>query len=575
MNLTPDPTAPAADRPTRGVRAGSRAALDAMLTDAAIEPGARRLVQPVATARLGGALARRPRRVARRLGGFGAELSRIAVGRSDVAPRKGDRRFGDRAWNESWMFHRLMQSYLALGGAVGDLVDDAGLDWRTDLRARFALDNLLDAIAPTNFPLTNPQVLKETIDRGGGNLVKGGLRFAGDAGRGRLPAMVDTSGFQVGRNLAVSEGSVVAHTDVFELIHYRPTTTEVYETPLLVVPPTINKFYIVDLAPGRSLIEYLVGQGHQVFCISWRNPDAEQSHFDFDTYGQAVLESRDAVAEIARQDAVNVMAACSGGIITSGVVGHLAEEGRLGDLASLTLLVCALDNAQAGTTEALATRPLAAAAVAESARRGYLDGDALASVFSWLRPNDLIWNYVVNNYLLGKEPPAFDILYWNQDTVRMAAGLHRDFVMMALESALATPGGMRVLGSDVDLGKVDLDTYIVAGSNDHIVDWRNAYRSTQLLGGDNRFVLSTSGHIQALINPPHPDSRSSYRIADANPPEIAEWEAAATTQRGSWWPDYIAWLAERSGPLVAAPAKLGSRKHRPIAKAPGTYVHAN
>ena len=212
-------------------------------------------------------------------------------------------------------------------------------------------------------------------------------------------------------------------------------------------------------------------------------------------------------------------------------------------------------------TEALATRPVAAAAVAESARRGYLDGDALASIFSWLRPNDLIWNYVVNNYLLGKEPPAFDILYWNQDTVRMAAGLHRDFVMMALDSALATPGGMRVLGSDVDLGKVDLDTYIVAGSNDHIVDWRNAYRSTQLLGGDSRFVLSTSGHIQALINPPGPDSRSSYRIADTNPPDVADWEAAATTQRGSWWPDYIAWLQPRAGERVPAPKT--ARQPRP------------
>ena len=212
--------------------------------------------------------------------------------------------------------------------------------------------------------------------------------------------------------------------------------------------------------------------------------------------------------------------------------------------------------------------------MAESARRGYLDGDALAGVFSWLRPNDLIWNYVVNNYLLGKEPPAFDILYWNQDTVRMAAGLHRDFVMMALESALATPGGMRVLGSDVDLGKVDLDAYIVAGSNDHIVDWRNAYRSTQLLGGESRFVLSTSGHIQALINPPRPDSRSSYRIADVNPPDIADWEAAATTHRGSWWPDYIAWLQAHAGERVPAPKGLGSRAHKAIAKAPGTYVLA-
>jgi polyhydroxyalkanoate synthase subunit PhaC len=387
--------------------------------------------------------------------------------------------------------------------------------------------------------------------------------------------MVDTDKFQVGGNLALSEGSVVLHSEVFELIQYRPATAEVYETPLLIVPPTINKYYIVDLAPGRSIVEYLVGQGHQVFCISWRNPDREQGYFDFDAYAQSVLEAREAVAEIAGHDAVNVMAACSGGILTSGALGHLADEGRLGEVSSLTLLVCALDNAQAGTTDALATRPVAAAAVAESARRGYLDGEALAGVFAWLRPNDLIWNYVINNYLLGKEPPAFDILYWNQDTVRMAAGLHRDFVGMALENALATPRGMRVLGTDVDLGTVDLDAYIVAGSNDHIVQWRNAYRSTQLLGGDSRFVLSTSGHIQALINPPSPDSRSSYRIADSNPADVAGWETAAVTHRGSWWPDHVAWLESRSGKLVPAPKKLGSRTHKATAKAPGTYVMAS
>ena len=255
-----------------------------------------------------------------------------------------------------------------------------------------------------------------------------------------------------------------------------------------------------------------------------------------------MLEARDAVAEIAGHESVNLMAACSGGIITAGTLGHLAEEGALDGVSSLTLMVCAIDNQQAGTTGALATREMAAVAVAESARRGYLDGEALASVFAWLRPNDLIWNYMINNYLLGKEPPAFDILYWNQDTVRLAAGLHRDFVMMALENALARPAGMRVLGSDVDLHRVGVDSYIVAGSADHIVPWENAYRSTQLLGGESRFVLSTSGHIQALINPPSPDSRSSYRIAESNPPAVADWEAQAAIKQGTWWLDYIEWL---------------------------------
>ncbi|MGO9960476.1 MAG: PHA/PHB synthase family protein [Solirubrobacteraceae bacterium] len=562
-----------------GPRAASRAALEVMLSDAAVGPGATgQLVQPTAAAKLAGGLVRHPRRVARRVGRLGSEAARITAGRSAVKPPKGDRRFSDPAWQGNWLLHRLMQGYLALDSTADGLVDDAQLDWRADLRARFMVDNLLDAIAPTNFPVTNPQVLKETIDRGGANLVKGGRRFIRDVSKGRLPAMVDTSRFQVGGNLAVTEGSVVLHTDVLELIQYRPTTKEVYETPLLIVPPTINKFYVLDLAPGRSLVEYLVGQGHQVFVVSWRNPDQDQSYFDFDTYAQAVLEAREAVAEIAARESVNVMAACSGGIITAGALGHLSAAGDLGEVSSLTLLVCALDNEQAGTTGALATKPLAAAAVAESARRGYLDGDALASVFAWLRPNDLIWNYMINNYLLGKEPPAFDILYWNQDTVRLAAGLHRDFVMMALDNALAKPGGFRVLGTDVDLGQVELDAYIVAGSNDHIVQWTNAYRSTQLLGGQSRFVLSTSGHIQALINPPGregAESRSSYRIAASNPPDVADWEAQAVTHRGSWWPDYIDWLATRSGRQVPAPRKLGSTAHKAMAKAPGTYVMAS
>jgi poly[(R)-3-hydroxyalkanoate] polymerase subunit PhaC len=559
-----------------GARAASRAALGVMLTDAAVEqPGAGRIVQPAAAVKLAGGLASHPGRVSRRVRGLGSQLARIAIGKSDVAPPKGDRRFGDRGWQESWLFSRVMQTYLALEGAADGLVDDAGLDARTDRRTRFMVENLLDAIAPTNFPLTNPQVLKETIDRGGANLVKGGRRFVRDVSMGRLPAMVDTSKFQVGGNLALSEGNVVLHNEVFELIQYRPTTAEVYETPLLIIPPTINKYYIFDLAPGRSVVEYLVNQGHQVFMVSWRNPDRDHSYFDFDTYAQAVLEARDAAAEITKQPSVNVVGACSGGILTAGALGHLAEEGDLSQVESLTLMVSAVDNSQPGTAESLATKPAAAAAVAESARRGYLDGEALANVFAWLRPNDLIWNYVVNNYLLGKEPPAFDILYWNQDTVRLAAGLHRDFVMMALDNAFGTPGGMRVLGTDIDLGKVDLDAYIVAGSKDHIVQWGNAYQSTQLLGGESRFVLSTSGHIQAMINPPSPDSRSSYRIADSNPADVAEWEAKAATHRGSWWPDYVAWLEPHAGDKVPAPKKLGSRKHKAMAKAPGIYVLAS
>jgi polyhydroxyalkanoate synthase len=568
-------TAQTNHRAETGPRAAGQAALDVMLTDAAVGPGtARRFLEPNATVKLGASLARRPDAVARRAVGLGIELGRVAAGGSELAPPKGDRRFADRAWQESWLHRRVMQGYLALSGTVDGLIDDAHLDWKADRQIRFALGNVLDAIAPTNFPFTNPAVLRETIDRGGANLVKGGRRFVRDVSKGRLPAMVDTSKFEVGGNLALTAGGVVLRTDVFELIQYTPQTEEVYETPMLIVPPTINKYYVLDLAPGRSMVDYLLGQGYQVFMVSWRNPDADHGHFDFDTYADAVLEAKQAVAQIASHESVHVMAACSGGIITAGAAGHLAADGRLDELASLTLMVCAIDNEQAGTTSALATREMAAAAVAQSARKGYLEGEALASVFAWLRPNELIWNYLVNNYLLGKEPPAFDILYWNQDTVRLAAGLHRDFIKLALDNALTRPGGFSVLGTEVDLGEVDVDSYLVAGSADHIVPWRNAYRTTQLLGGQPRFVLSTSGHIQALINPPGPDSRSSFRVADEHPADATEWQQNAVTKTGSWWPDYIEWLSSRSGALKAAPSRLGNRSYKAQAKAPGSYVHA-
>jgi polyhydroxyalkanoate synthase len=531
-----------------------QSALEVMLTDG----GGSHFTPPTGVVT---GLARRPHRVARRLGGLGAELASVAAGRSQAAPGRRDRRFADPAWRDSWLYRRILQTHLALTDAADGLIDDAQLDWRQERQARFAAGNLLDALAPTNFPLTNPAVVKAIVDEGGMNLVRGARRFASDFPQ--LPSTVDTRPFAVGENLAVTPGRVVARTEVYELLRYTPQTEEVYETPVLFAPPTINKFYILDLAPGRSLIEYLVGRGHQVFAISWRNPDAEQGHFDFDTYAGAILEARDTVAKLTRSASVHLNAACSGGILAAGLLGHLADADRLGDVASLTLMVSAIDNERAGTASAFASREVAAAAVAESARRGYVDGQALAGVFTWLRPNDLVWNYVVNSYLLGKRPPAFDVLYWNQDAVRLAAGLHRDFVRLALDNSLTRPGGMTVLGSLVDLGRVTVDTYAVAGLTDHIIPWENAYRSAQLFGGESRFILSSSGHIQALVNPPGPESRASFQVGEGGEPE--SW----ATRPGSWWPDYDAWLAARSGACVAAPAV-----RQRGAKAPGSYVHA-
>ena len=559
-----------------GLRQAASAGLDMMLTDAAVEDGGvGRFLRPRATGRTVAGLARHPGTAVRDARGLGAELARVLAGRSDLAPAKGDRRFGDRAWRDNWMLRRVMQSYLATCDTVDQLITDADVDWRTERQARFAATNLLDALAPTNFPWSNPAVIKESIDEGGANLVRGGRRFLRDVTRPpHLPASVDVSKFEVGGNLAATPGSVVLHDEVFELIQYRPTTEQVREVPLLFVPPTINKYYILDISPGRSLIEWLLGQGQQVFVISWRNPDAAQAHFDLDTYAQAVLEARDAVAEITGQHAVNVNAACSGGIISACAVGHLAAVGEQDKIGALTLMVCALDQARMGTAGAFASRELAAAAVAESARKGYIDGRALAGVFAWLRPNDLVWNYFVNNYLLGKDPPAFDILYWNQDTVRLAAGLHRDFILMGLDNGLTRPGDIEVLGTPIDLGAITLDSYSVAGLNDHIVPWENAYRSAQLLGGSDRFVLSTSGHIQALVNPPSPESRASYRVTEDLSHDAEAWAGDAGIRRGSWWPDYVAWLEERSGELRAAPKNLGSPTFKATAKAPGIYIHA-
>jgi len=549
----------------------AEAALDVLLTDAS--DGTRsRFVRPGAAVSVAAGLARRPNRAARRAAHLGAELARVAGGRSELRPGKRDRRFADPAWESSWLFRRLLQTHLAVSETVDGLITDADPGWRAERQARFASSNVLDALAPTNFPWTNPAVIKASVDEGGMNLVRGARHFVRDFPH--LPSTVDTSKFSVGENLALTPGAVVLRTDVFELIQYAPQTPEVRSVPLLFVPPTINRYYVLDLAPGRSMVEWLVQQGQQVFVMSWRNPDAAQGHFDLDTYAAAVLEARDAVASITRSRTVHLNGACSGGLISAGVLGHLAAEGRLGKVASVTLLVAALDNERAGTASALVNREIAAAAVAESARRGYLDGQALEGVFTWLRPNDLVWNYVVSNYLLGKQPPAFDVLFWNQDTVRLAAGLHRDFIRIGLENSLARAGTLEVLGSQVDLGAVDLDSYIVAGSTDHIIPWENAYRSTQLLGGTPRFVLSTSGHIQALVNPPSPQSRSSYRVAEEYPSAPEAWAEKAATLPGSWWSDYDQWLAQRSGELKPAPARLGNARFKAQAKAPGSYVHA-
>ena len=416
------------------------APLDLLLTDAAV--GALRRVNPGGSGlRLAAALAGRPRLVAGRGGQLLGELARIAVGTSQVQPSRRDRRFADPGWAGNPLLRRAMLAYLAAAGAAEGVVADAGLDWADSERVGFAVTNLIDALAPSNNPLLNPAALKAAIDTGGGSAVAGLRHFVSDmAAAPRVPSMVEPDAFEVGVDLAVTPGSVILRTPVFELIQYRPSTAAVRQVPLLIVPPTINKYYVMDLAPGRSMAEYLTGTGLQVFMISWRNPDARHAAWDFDTYGQAVLDAMDAAARITGSEQTALMGACSGGIISAMVAAHLAHTGQQDRLAAFTLMVTVLDEARAGLAGAVIDERTARLAAASSRARGYLDGRSLAEVFAWLRPNDLIWNYWVNNYLLGRKPPPFDILFWNADTTRMPARLHRDFLELGVTNALVRPG---------------------------------------------------------------------------------------------------------------------------------------
>jgi poly[(R)-3-hydroxyalkanoate] polymerase subunit PhaC len=558
---------------TRSAAADAAAApLDLLLTQAAtgvlhrMNPGGSGL-------RLAAALAGRPRLVAGRGRQLMSELARIAVGTSQVQPSRRDRRFADPGWAGNPLLRRAMQMYLAAAGTVEGLVAEAGLGWADSERVGFVVTNLIDALAPSNYPLLNPAAVKAAVDTGGGSAVAGLRHFAaGMATAPRVPSMVDPDAFEVGVDLAVTQGSVILRTPVFELIQYRPATQAVRQVPLLIVPPTINKFYVMDLAPGRSLAQYLVGSGLQVFMISWRNPDARHANWDFGSYGQAVLEAMDLAARMTGSAQTALMGACSGGIIAAMVAAHLAHTGQQDRLAALTLMVTVLDEARAGLAGAIIDERTVQLAAAASRARGYLDGRSLAEVFAWLRPNDLIWNYWVNNYLLGRKPPPFDILFWNADTTRMTAGLHRDFLELGASNGLVRPGGVTMLGSPVDLALIDRDSYIVAGITDHICPWQSCYRSTQLLGGRSRFVLSTSGHVAAMVNPPGND-KAKYQVAKDCPEDPQDWLRHAETCHGSWWPDYADWLAEHCGEEKVAPDEPGGSGLAPICDAPGTYIY--
>jgi len=501
------------------------------------------------------------------------QLVDVALGRSEVAPDPADKRFVDRAWASSPVHRRLLQAYLVERNALFRLVDDVELDHKSRERARFALSLVTEAAAPTNTLLGNPSALGKAWQTRGQSLVAGLRHLRHDLRHnGGMPSMVDTRPFKVGENLAVTPGQVIHRSELFELIQYAAAGSRTFRRPLVAIPPQINKYYISDLAPGRSFVEHAVAAGIPYFAVSWRNPTPAQRDWDLAAYVSACKEAIDVACDISATSDANVAGMCAGGITLACLLGYLAATGE-SLVNSATFMVAGLDIAGESTVGLLSSRASIEAARARSQRRGVLDGRDLARMFAWLRPNDLVWNYWVNNYLLGQNPPAFDILYWNADSTNLTAGLHSDFLDLLDSNGLARPGSLEVLGTPVDLGKVRCDAYVVAGATDHIIPWTAAYQTTQLLGGDSEFVLGSSGHIQAIVNPPG-NKRSRFLTRPGPPPpDPLEWRAGATTCEGSWWDHWLRWLGERSGDERRAPARLGNRRHPPIEAAPGRYVH--
>ncbi len=538
------------------------ASLDLLLTEAAL--GTAHMFRPRgAGIRTAVKLALKPKDVAGRSAELAAELGRIASGKSEIEPDRRDRRFAFDFWRKNPALLRIMQTYLAAGKTAEDILADADLSTEDNEVMKFLLLNLTEALAPTNNPFTNPLAWYAVKTSKGKSIIDGSRALVRDMKHApHLPEMVD---------IAVTPGDVVFRSDMFELIQYKPQTEKVYRHPVLVVPPMINKFYAFDLAPGRSLAEYFVQEGLQTFVISWRNPTAEFSDWGFDAYGSAILQAMDVVEAITGTKKTNVMGTCSGGIVTTLVMAYLAELGQLHRVASLTLPVAVLDSHDAGLSTAALNESTAKAAIAVSAARGYLDGRQLAEVFAWLKPTDLIWGYWINNYLMGRKPPAFDILFWNADTTRMAAHLHRDFVTMALNNDIVHPGQAHLMGVPIDTHKIDVETLIVGGESDHLCQWSATYATTQLLGGPVNYVLVRNGHIGSIINPPS-STRSTYRVNPDNPASSDEWYRNSEVKRGSWWPVATKLCARKGGGKKLAPKSTGSAAFPALCPAPGTYI---
>ncbi|MCH2163885.1 MAG: alpha/beta fold hydrolase [Marinovum sp.] len=502
------------------------------------------------------------------------EATKIMLGQSEAAPEPKDRRFADTGWKNNPFSKSMMQAYLTWADSVQKTVEELDLPDKDAARARLVTSIFIDTMAPSNNFFINPTAMKTFFETGGQSAVSGLQNLIKDmANNDGLPSSVDTSKFTLGENVATTPGQVVYRNEVLELVHYTPTTDKVYRRPIFIVPPQINKYYSVDLSPGKSMIEYLLAHGYQPYCVSWRNPTAEHRDWDMTTYVEALDEALDASLEITGSDSVNIMGSCSGGITLSAFASWLNAKGK-GDKINMVILgVCVLDTMSGADQDmaALITPTTIEAARMASKVRGVLDGQDMAKMFAWMRPNDLIWNYWVNNYLLGNAPPAFDVLFWNADTTRLPAGLHHYFLDMIQANPFVKPGAMEVGGEPIDMTKVNYPTYVIAGTTDHITPWTAVYETAKLYGDDTTFILSNSGHLQSLLNPPgNPKSWFMKAAAKQDTPE--EWADAAEKNAGSWWTDWVEMLKDRSGEEIAAPKEHGSKKHKTLGAAPGTYV---
>ena len=515
-----------------------------------------------------------PRSLARETRRLAGDTLRILAGKSDRAPAKGDRRFADPAWAQNPAFRRLGQEYLSLCESVGHLVDDlddSQRSWQDAERARFVANIVMSAAAPTNFMLSNPAALKRAFDTGGLSMARGARQWWRDVREnGGMPSQTDRSAFEVGTDLAMTTGAVVDRDELAEVIQYTPATATVRRQPVLIIPPPIGRYYFLDLRPGRSFVEYAVSRGLQVFIISWRNPDPGLGGLGMDAYAARIRSAIDVVGEICDTPELSTIGFCAGGILMSTVLNHLAATDAA-RVRAASFAVTLLDFDSRAALGAFSAPRLLELARKRSSRAGVITGRQLGNVFSWMRPDDLVFNYWVSNYLMGDPPPAFDILAWNADSTNLPARLHAEFLDIFKHNTLCQPGAVQVLGTGVDLSRITIPTFVTGAITDHLTPWKGCYRTTELVGGPSTFVLSNAGHIASLVNPPG-NPKATYYINGEPGAGPDTWFKSAAKQPGTWWEVWADWTAERSGAEVPAPGSVGSGAHPPLEPAPGGYV---